>query len=195
MSRTRRVCGTACVAEWHPIFKKLCQHCPGEREWVNVGNLRCISLIDVECKAYLLILLDRTCTHEDRCFLDEQHGFRPERGPGDGQFCQRRLVEVASVHAVPVYAGFVDFKQALDSLDRDTLWAMLKAYGVHPKLVALIQDLCHDTTARDAVVPTTTYLTSFPSTPVRDMAAPSPPHCSTYTRTLWPDFPAALPGV
>ena len=121
---------------------------PKKGSRLNVGNFRRISLIDVESKAYLLIVLDRIRTHLDRCFLDEQHGFRPERGPGDGQFCLRRLVEVASAHAVPVYAGFVDFKQAFDSLDRETLWAMLKAYGVHPKLVALIQDLYQGTTAR-----------------------------------------------
>ena len=111
------------------------------------GNYRRISLLDVESKVYLLVLLARIRGYLDACFLDEQHGFRPNRGPGDGQFCFRRLVEVAASHAVPVFAGLVDFKQAFDSLDRATLWALLQAYGVHPKLVALLQDLYDGSTA------------------------------------------------
>ena len=38
-----------------------------------------------------------------------------------------------------VCAIFIDFKQAFDSLDRGTLWAILRAYGVHPHLVSLLE--------------------------------------------------------
>ncbi|MDD2611131.1 MAG: reverse transcriptase family protein, partial [Giesbergeria sp.] len=114
---------------------------------MNVANYRRISLIDVESKAFLLILLDRIRLHLDAQLLDEQFGFRPARGPGDGQQCMTRLVELAAAHGVPLHAGFVDFKQAFDSLDRGVLWEVLRVYRIHPKLISLLEDLYQGSTA------------------------------------------------
>ena len=40
----------------------------------------------------------------------------------------------------PLYVNFVDYEKAFDSLDRDTLWKLLRHYGVPTKLVNLIRN-------------------------------------------------------
>jgi hypothetical protein len=40
--------------------------------------------------------------------------------------------ELAGAFGRPVYALFIDFCKAFDSLDQGVLWAMLAAYGVPP---------------------------------------------------------------
>jgi hypothetical protein len=56
-------------------------------------------------------------------------------------FRLRRLVELARDFGSPLHAAFVDFRKAFDSVNRATLWRLLQARGVSPKLVVLIEDL------------------------------------------------------
>ena len=37
--------------------------------------------------------------------------------------------------------NFIDFEKAFDSIDRDTLWKLLRHYGIPPKIVTLIQKM------------------------------------------------------
>jgi hypothetical protein len=53
----------------------------------------------------------------------------------------RRLQELARDYGVPLHAAFVDFRKAFDSVNRAALWRLLRARGVAPKLVELIEDL------------------------------------------------------
>ena len=62
----------------------------------------------------------------------------------------RRLVELAWSHATPLHAAFVDFRKAFDSVNHEVMWRILKARGVHPKLLALIKDLYSGSRARVA---------------------------------------------
>ncbi|XP_062587192.1 uncharacterized protein LOC134248835 [Saccostrea cucullata] len=39
---------------------------------------------------------------------------------------------------VPLYVNFIDYEKAFDSVDRETLWKILRHYGVPEKLVSLI---------------------------------------------------------
>ena len=40
-----------------------------------------------------------------------------------------------------MHAAFVDFSKAFDSVNHETLWEVLEARGIHPKLISLIKDL------------------------------------------------------
>ena len=42
----------------------------------------------------------------------------------------------------------LDFRKAFDSVNREVMWRILKARGVHPKLLALIKDLYSGSRAR-----------------------------------------------
>ena len=40
----------------------------------------------------------------------------------------------------PVLVNFVDYEKAFDSLDRDTLWKLLRHYGIPDKIITLIRN-------------------------------------------------------
>ena len=52
-----------------------------------------------------------------------------------------RLSELTREFERPLHVAYVDIKSAFDSVDRDALWKALKAVGVPPILLQLIQDL------------------------------------------------------
>ena len=43
--------------------------------------------------------------------------------------------------------AYIDLTKAYDSINRWALWRVLRVYNVHPKLVALLEDLHTGTTA------------------------------------------------
>ena len=44
----------------------------------------------------------------------------------------------------------MDFRKAFDSVNHEVMWRILKARGIHPKLLALIKDLYNGSRARVA---------------------------------------------
>ena len=44
--------------------------------------------------------------------------------------------------------NFIDFEKAFDSIDRDTLWKLLRHYGIPPKIVTLIQKMYDGTSCK-----------------------------------------------
>jgi hypothetical protein len=104
-------------------------------------NYRGISLLSVCGKVYVGVLHNRLRQHLCSQLLPTQFGFVPGKGTAGALFTLRRLLEVRRAHGAALYAAFLDLSKAFDSVHRDTLWQLLLARGVHPKLVALIKDL------------------------------------------------------
>lgn len=50
----------------------------------------------------------------------------------------------------PLYISFVDYEKAFDSVDRETLWKLLRHYGVPEKIIALIRCTYHDMSCKIA---------------------------------------------
>ena len=50
------------------------------------------------------------------------------------------IVEQSLEWNSPIYINFVDYEKAFDSIDRDTLWKLLRYYGIPNKLVSLIKN-------------------------------------------------------
>ena len=57
------------------------------------------------------------------------------------------MMELALQYEAPMHAAFVDFSKAFDLVNHRVLWAVLRARGLAPKLVDLIQDLYADSNA------------------------------------------------
>ena len=69
----------------------------------------------------------------------EQAGFRRGRGCADQLSTLRNIIEQCTEWQRQLYINFVDFQKAFDSIHRDSLWHILRAYGIPQKIVQLIQ--------------------------------------------------------
>ena len=51
----------------------------------------------------------------------------------------------------PLYINFIDYEKAFDSVDRETMWKLLRHYGVPKKIISLIQCTFQNCPRRPAV--------------------------------------------
>ena len=110
----------------------------------DTANYRGISLINVPCKCFTLLLQARISGLLEPRLLPTQFGFRPRVGCPEAIFLLRQMQAVAVRDRRPLYMAYIDLKRAFDTVDRTALWRMLALHGVHPTLIALVQDLYAD---------------------------------------------------
>uniref|UniRef100_A0A1I8IEM9 Reverse transcriptase domain-containing protein n=8 Tax=cellular organisms TaxID=131567 RepID=A0A1I8IEM9_9PLAT len=77
----------------------------------------------------------------------EQNGFRPHRGTVTQILALRRVIEEARIRQLTLILIFVDFRKAFDSVVRDALPEVLRAYNVPELLISAVMALYHGTTA------------------------------------------------
>ncbi|VDP54557.1 unnamed protein product [Schistosoma margrebowiei] len=75
----------------------------------------------------------------DAQLRDQQTGFRKHRSCTDRIAPLRIIVEQSIEWNSSLYINFIDYKKAFDSVDRTTLWKLLRHYGVPQKIVNIIQ--------------------------------------------------------
>ena len=69
-----------------------------------------------------------------------QAGFRTGRSCVDQCFALRQLIEKSLEMQLAVKINFIDFKAAFDSVHRDSLWKVLRAYGIPEKIVNIMKN-------------------------------------------------------
>ncbi len=69
----------------------------------------------------------------------EQGGFRKGRGSVDQIFAMKMLVDEYLGKDKKLYATFMDLEKAYDRVDRESLWSVLKIYGVGEQLLKGVQ--------------------------------------------------------
>jgi hypothetical protein len=137
-------CGQAPV-EWKralvvPLYKN-----KGAKD--VTGNYRGISLLSIPGKVYASILLHRVAAQVESTLHEAQCGFRPGRGTVDAMFVLRSLGAACGEYTTCLAKAYIDLTKAYDSINRWALWKVLKLYAVHPKLIALLEDLHSGTSA------------------------------------------------
>ena len=75
----------------------------------------------------------------DNVLRDHRACFRHDRGCIYQIATLRIIVEQSMEFDSSVYINFVDYDKAFDSLDRDTLWKLIRHYGIPEKIKALIR--------------------------------------------------------
>jgi hypothetical protein len=121
---------------------------PKKGDLSNCANYRGISLLSVPGKVLNRILLERIKHAVDPLLRDEQAGFRRRRSCIDQIATLRIIVEQSLEWNSSLYINFVDYEKAFDSVDRETLWKLLRHYGVPTKLVTLIKNSYQGMTCR-----------------------------------------------
>ena len=81
-----------------------------------------------------------------------QSGFRPGRTIVAKVFALRRMIKEVSKNKLPAVLVYIDFKKAFDSINHQTMFNILKAYGVPPRMLDAIE-LCYQNLKAKVVSP------------------------------------------
>ena len=105
---------------------------PKKEDLCMCNNWRGITLLSVTSKVFSRVILDRISVAIDPLMRKEQAGFRKERSCGDHniKFTLRQIMEQCQEWNTSVYANFVDFEKAFDSILRHSLWCILRHYRI-----------------------------------------------------------------
>ena len=114
---------------------------PKKGDLSHMNNYRGICLTSMAAKVYNKVLLNRITGEMDKVLRANQAGFRRGRSCIDQVHILRRVIEGANDKSLPLYAVFVDFKKAFDSIKRSAMFGILRHYGVPIKIVRAIQIL------------------------------------------------------
>ena len=98
-------------------------------------NYRGIMLLSTPGKVLNRILLERMKDAVDPKLRDQQAGFRRYRSCADQIASLRIIVEQSLKWNTPLYISFIDYEKAFDSVDRETMWKLLRHHGVPNKII------------------------------------------------------------
>ena len=110
----------------------------------DCSNWRGVTLLPITSKVFSKIIHTRLVETLDEHIRREQAGFRRGCSCSDHIFTLRQILEQSKEWNVPLYAYFIDFEKAFDSIHRHSLWKILRHYGIPSKLVNVIKMLYSD---------------------------------------------------
>ena len=105
-------------------------------------------LLPVTSKVLSRIILDRLNDAVELLLRKEQAGFRKGRSCADHIFTLRQILEQSNEWNTTIYANFIDFAKAFDSINRTALWRILRHYGIPDKICSIIKMLYRDFSAK-----------------------------------------------
>ena len=110
----------------------------------DCNNWRGITLLSVPGKIFCLVLLQRLRDAIEKMLREEQAGFRRGRSCSEQIFTLRNIIEQSTELQQPVFINFIDFKKAFDSVHRDTLWHIVRIYGILARYINIFKSLYQD---------------------------------------------------
>ncbi|CAH8665722.1 unnamed protein product, partial [Schistosoma curassoni] len=136
------------------LFRKICEEEQVPMDWKEghfvkipkkgdlnkCENYRGITLLSVPGKVFDRVLLNRMKDAVDTQLRHQQAGFRKNRSCTDQIATLRIIVEQSVEWNSSLYINFIDYEKAFDSVDRRTLWKLLRHYGIPEKIVNIIQN-------------------------------------------------------
>ena len=115
------------LADW---TKGVITRIPQRGALSDCSNWRGITLLSVPSKILANIIIKRISDAVDAGLRKEQAGFRKERVFTDQTFTLHNIIEQCTEWQRQLYISCVDFEEAFDSIHRDSLWRILRAYGI-----------------------------------------------------------------
>ena len=104
----------------------------------DCNNWRGITLLSIPSKILAKVIINRMSAAVEKSLRREQAGFRKGKGCADQIFTLRNIIEQCNEWQRELHVNFVDFEKAFDSLHRESLWRILRHYGIPEKIVKLI---------------------------------------------------------
>ena len=121
---------------------------PKSGDLTDPQNYRGISLISALAKTVNKMILNRLQKKIDPHLRPNQNGFRPGRNTTAHILALRRLLEGVRSHNRKAIVLYIDFRKAFDSINRNKMIKILKAYDVPPNLLQAIILMYENTKAR-----------------------------------------------
>lgn len=112
---------------------------PKKGDLTCAGNWRGITLLCLPAKIMGKIIIRRLRDQVDAKLRREQAGFRAGRGTREQTFTLRNIIEQSLEWNASLYLVFIDYMKAFDSIHQDTLWKIMKLYGVPSKFIKLVR--------------------------------------------------------
>ena len=122
-------------------------HCI-RKERTDVNNYQGISLLPITYKILSQCLLDRAQQQLEEKIGEYQAGFRPNRSCPEQILNLKLILRHQKIYNKNIVCTFVDFKKAYDSIDRESLFQILKEQGLDLKTLALIRETLTDTKSK-----------------------------------------------
>ena len=117
---------------------------PKKGDLGDCNNWKSVTLLPITSKVFSKIIHTRLAGTLDEYIRQEQAGFRPGRSCSDHIFTLVQILAQSKEWNAPLYANFIDFEKAFDSIHRDSLWKILRHYGIPSKLVNVINTALTD---------------------------------------------------
>ena len=116
-------------------------HKSGEKQ--DPSNYRGITLLSVMGKIFTAIIRARLLDWAETTHVinETQFGFRHGRRTTDPIFILNSVIQFYRKKAKPLFACFVDFKKAFDSISHGALWTKLASLGVSNMILTLLQSM------------------------------------------------------
>ena len=86
-------------------------------------------------------MINRRRTGVESKLRKEQAGFRPGRGTTEQIFILRNIIEQSIEWQSSLYVNFIDFEKAFDSVHRDSLWLIMRSYGIPSEIISMVKAL------------------------------------------------------
>ena len=106
-------------------------------------NYRGITLLSVLGKIFTGVLTRRLDTWAESysIYIEAQNGFRRNRGTTDSLFVLQQIINRFIDEKKKLYAFFVDFSKAFDSVVHDNLWYKLLKTGIKGKMFTIVRSM------------------------------------------------------
>ena len=121
---------------------------PKKGDLSSCSNYRGITLLSIPGKVFNRVLLNRMKDVVDPHLRDQQAGFRKGRSSTDQIASLRIILEQSLEWNFSLYIHFVDYEKAFDSVDRKSLWRLLRLYEVPEKITNIIRNSYEGMTCR-----------------------------------------------
>ena len=111
----------------------------------DLGHYRSLSLGCNLCKIYNRILANRLQSFVEKCDIlgETQNGFRPNRRATDNLLILKTIVDNTTLPQCNrrIYCASIDLMKAFDKVWRPALYNKMRAWGIPPKFVNVIESL------------------------------------------------------